>query len=98
MNHVTGCVDPNHSFRADGRGMIVTALKCAPRSEEVGHGKSTETIALRDVARAIPAGSRWPMTLRQLYHALVWAGGIGKTESANASFKRLCPDRREDGS
>ncbi len=73
-------------------------MQSAPRSEKVGRGKSSETIALGDAARAILAGSRWPMTLRQLYYALVSAGAIGKTEPAYGKLKRVMRDRREDGS
>lgn len=53
----------------------------APRSQKV-RGRSASTITLGKTAREILANSRYAMTLRQLYYAIVSAGSIRKDEPA----------------
>ena len=69
----------------------------APRSELPGRGKAAATIELGRAAHDVLAGSRYAMTLRQLYYALVSNGAIPKVEAAYDRLKRVMRDQREDG-
>jgi hypothetical protein len=68
----------------------------APRSGKV-RGKAAATLALGDAAHGILAASRYAMTLRQLFYALVSSAAIPKTEAAYGKLKRVMRDLREDG-
>lgn len=76
----------------------MTAKQIAPRSKKVGRGKSAATIALGRAAHDVLAASNYPMTLRQLYYALVSAGSIPKTDAAYHKLGRVVRDAREEGS
>lgn len=73
-----------------------------PRSTKRGRGKASATIELLDAATEILGASRWAMTLRQLYYALVSKADRGdidfpKTEASYTRLKRIVRDAREDG-
>ncbi len=69
----------------------------APRSETVGRGKAPATIALGEAAYTILDGSRYAMTLRQLYYALVSVDAIPKTDAGYTKLKQVVKTLREDG-
>lgn len=75
----------------------MSAERIAPRSGKV-RGRAAATIALGEAAHAILAPSRYAMTLRQLFYALVSAGAIPKVEASYGRLKRVMRDLREDGS
>lgn len=72
-------------------------VQSAPRSRKTGRGKAAGTITLGRQAHDILASSRSPMTLRQLYYALVSVDAIPKYDAAYGKLKRVMRDLREDG-
>ena len=67
-----------------------------PRSTKRGRGKAADTIALGQAAFDVLSVKK-PLTLRQLFYALVSAGAIPKTDQSYAKLKRVLRDLREDG-
>lgn len=76
--------------------MATTLEHSVPRSRK-GRGKAAKTIAIGEAADRVLDKSRWPMTLRQTYYALVSSGVIPKTENAYRQLGTIVKDLREDG-
>src|SRR5688500_10127801 len=70
--------------------------RIAPRSGKV-RGRAASTLELGQAAHDVLAASRYAMTLRQLFYALVSMAAIPKAEAAYGKLKRVMRDLREEG-
>jgi len=77
--------------------MMTAVQHSEPRSRMPGRGKAAATIMLGRAAVDVLQETGRPMTLRQLYYALVSVDAVPKTDAAYHKLGRVMCDLREDG-